>query len=187
MKEWEMFSSLNCTWACEINRGSSFHLDCQRTSPTWWWWWCLNLFHLSRSPHGRMQGWVNGERRREGEAGNTKLLSQRVKEVSFYTFITTCNHIKLTFLSKENRKVSETVAIKRWPPPPSSLCATLIKTHELRIKELQWQTDERRRRFAVKTRETGSEQTEGDVTASAGILTLNCKSATFSQYYTAYQ
>lgn len=123
------------------------------------------------------------ERRR---GGNTKLLSQQVKEVSFYTFITTCNHIKLTFLSKEHRKVSETVTVRRWPSPLSSLCATL-KTHTLRIKELQWQTDERRRRFAVKTQETGSEQTEGDVTASAGILTLNCKSATFSQCYIAYQ
>lgn len=50
------------------------------------------------------------ERRR---GGNTELARQPVQEVCLYTFITTCNHIKLTFLSTENRKVSEWVAIER--------------------------------------------------------------------------
>lgn len=86
--------------------------------------------------------------------------------------------------------MSETVSIKRRPPPLSSLCASL-RRHNLRINELQLQKDERRRGFAVKTQETRRRSRRKVTFTHAGILTnrhvgvhirsLNCQSTTFSQ------
>lgn len=100
----------HCSGSCKSSRGWSCRRGCQTASPT-------ATTSVSKQ---------RAQERRRG--GNTELARRPDQEVCFYTFITTCKHMKLTFLSTENRKVSEWVAMERPPPPLSSPCATL-KTH----------------------------------------------------------